>query len=341
MNRTFGRIVVIALVTCFIGACSTFKDNQQEIAARTKLVNENVPFSTSAFMAAAKKGNVKVLKLFLEAGMDINVHDNGTALTYAVYADNIDSVKFLIDNGVDVNESAYWGIPLGIASYKDYYKIAELLIQNGADVNKVSRNGMSPLLNAVLMKGRSKIVALLLKNGADPNYKQEQTKETALIISARNGYSDIVKLLIKGGSDPSYQDSGGLSALDWAMLYNHIDVAEILLENRTLVDDDDMSDVPMTLALVHKKFKFAELLIKHGVSVNGSFGEMPLIVWCAKQKNNDSVKFLVEQGANIYATDNEGSTALDYALANKDTELISFLKSAFDTKKIGKPLSPK
>jgi len=178
-----------------------------------------------------------------------------------------------------------------------------------------------------LMSERSEIVELLLKNGADPNYEQVQTKETALIIAAGKGYLEIVKLLIKGGSDTDYLDSGGLSALDWALLYNHIDVAEILLENSTLVADD-MSDVPMIVTLEHKNFKFAELLIKHGANVNGTFGEMPLIVWCAKQKKNDSVKFLVKHGANIYATDKEGSMALDYALGNKDPELIKFLKSS-------------
>ena len=53
-------------------------------------------------MLVAEKGNIKHLKLFLEAGMDVNVHDNGTALTSAVYGNNFDAVKFLINNGANI-----------------------------------------------------------------------------------------------------------------------------------------------------------------------------------------------------------------------------------------------
>jgi uncharacterized protein len=339
MKKKFARVIFATFVTCFLVACPTFEDSKQKSSVKTKLRNENIPFSASAFMAAARKGDIKILKLFLEAGMDVNIHDNGTALTYAVYVNNIDSVKFLVDNGVDVNEASYWGSPLGIASYKDHYKIADLLIKSGANVNKVSRNGMTPLLNAVLMKGRSKIVELLLKNGADPNIEQEQTKETALIIAAGKGYSDIVKLLIKAGANTNFLDMGGLSALDWALLYNHFDVGKIILENSNLVHGGDMSDVPMTVTLERKNFKFAELLVQHGANVNGNFGEMPLIVWCAKRKKNDCVKFLVKHGANIHATDKEGSTALDYALMNKDPELIKFLKDPAAADKKEQPTS--
>ena len=165
MRKNLNRMILIVFATCLLGACSTVEKMKQQEAAKAKLYSENVPYSTRAFMSAAEEGNVKHLKLFLVAGMDVNVHDNGTALTSAVYGNNFDAVKLLIDNGADINEAAYWGTPLGIAAYKDYYKIAEFLIQNGADVNQVSKNDMTPLFNAVLMSGRSKIVALLLKHG--------------------------------------------------------------------------------------------------------------------------------------------------------------------------------
>ena len=207
--KNFSKVILIILAACCFVACSTIKDTPKQGGAKAQLLNqENVPFSSLAFLSAAKKGNIKQLNLFLEAGMDVNVHNNGTALTCAVYGDHLESVKFLLENGADVNEAAYWGTPLGIASYKGYYKIAELLLKHGADVDIVSRNDMSPLFNAVLMKGRSKIVDLLLKNGADPNFKQDVTRETPLIVAAGKGNLEIVNSLIKGGSDINYLDSG-------------------------------------------------------------------------------------------------------------------------------------
>ena len=53
---------------------------------------------------------------------------------------------------------------------------------------------------------------------------------------------------------------------------------------------------------------------------------MPFIVWCAKRKFNEGVKFLLEHGADLNATDVAGNTALGYALINKDEELIKILK---------------
>ena len=119
--------------------------------------------------------------------------------------------------------------------------------------------------------------------------------------------------------------------MDWALLGEHLDVAEILLNSG--VSTRDSTDIPMIIALERKKFKFIELLFKHGADVNGKFGEMPFIVWCAKRKFNESVKFLIDHGANIEAADTAGNTALSYALENKNTELIKIIRSSIKSNK--------
>ena len=326
------KCIIIACACVILGACASKEDPKitaAKNAAKFELRDGNISFSKPAFMDAAKNGNIKAMQLFLDAGMDVNAKDNGTALTYAVYANNIKSVKFLIEHHADVNESSYWGTPLGVASYKDFYDIAELLIHNGANVNEVSRNGMTPLFNAVLLTGKKDIVKLLLENGADPNFEQTNTKETALTLAAGKGYLGIVKLLVDGGADVNYHDSGNLTPMDWALLDNHTDVARILLENGAAVSGENSSDRPMVYALERSDYVFAELLIKHGVSVNAkAFGKMPFIVWSAKRKLNEGVKFLVDHGADINAADSSGQTALDYALENKDMDLVKYLKTA-------------
>ena len=339
MKASFIKIIVIISIVGVIGACSVVNVNKQQYAARVDLAGKDIPFTTSSFMSAAKKGNAKQLQLFIDAGMDIDIHDNGTALTYAAFGNNIEAVKLLIKNGADVNEGGYWGNPLEIASYKGRYEIAEILINNGASINYVSRDGMTPLFHAVQVKENSKIVDLLLKNGADPNFIQPNTKEAVLSIAAAKGYLSIVKLLVNHGCNIFHEGVGGLTALDWALLNNHIDVAEILLKNGLVGADSNMAKLPLAIALERKQFKFAELLIKHGSNVDGTYGKLPLIVWCAKGKKNESVKFLVEHGANLFAADKNGSTALDYALQNKDTDLIKYLKEEFASSRKIKPAS--
>ena len=341
MRADLMKIISICSIVCLLGACSVMKSNKQQLTARVDLAEKDIPFTTFSFMSAAKKGDSKLLQLFIDAGMDVNIHDNGTALTYAAYGNNLDSVKLLIRNGADINEGGYWGNPLEIASFKGHYEIAETLISNGARVNYVSRDGMTPLFHAVQVKENNKIVDLLLQKGADPNFVQPNTKEAVLSIASAKGYLSIVKLLVNHGCNIFHKGVGGLTALDWALLNNHTKVAEILVKNGAISVSSNMAKVPLAIALERNNLKFAELLIKHGSDVNGSFGKMPLIVWCAKGKKNDSVKFLVEHGANLFAADNNGSTALDYALQNKDSDLIKYLKAAFSSSRKIKPASNK
>ncbi|EAX86796.1 hypothetical protein TVAG_147380 [Trichomonas vaginalis G3] len=82
----------------------------------------------------------------------------------AASKNNIEIVKLLINNGVNVNEMNENGeTPLHSAISANCFEVAEFLIKNGADVNKVNNSGNSPLQIA---KGNAKMVDLLIRNGA-------------------------------------------------------------------------------------------------------------------------------------------------------------------------------
>ena len=62
--------------------------------------------------AAAKFNNTKMLKLFLDAGADINAKEPyGTALHEAVRYVAFDAVKFLIERGANINATDQYGTP--------------------------------------------------------------------------------------------------------------------------------------------------------------------------------------------------------------------------------------
>lgn len=317
-------LVVVGMMGIVFTACVS-NDKSSKLAAKIELEKMGVPYTDKAFIDNARKGDLKVLKLFLEAGEDINIHENDTPLTAAVRENNFNTVKFLIDNGADVNRPAYWETPIGVAAYNGYVKIAEILIKHGADVNVQAEDGVTPLVNAILTN-KPEMVDLLLSNGANPNYVLPDTGESPIIIAARNGNTKMVDSLINDGANVNYLDSGSLTSLDWAMIRNHSDCAEILINKGALITEN-RSNRPMMIALFRKNFKIAQLLISKGANVNAlAYNKMPLIVWCAKNSNDEAVEFLIKQGADVRLRDAAGQGAIDYAISNKDDMMIKLLK---------------
>ena len=116
MKATIIRVFSAVLVLLMAGACSTTNSNNQS-SARQELTNKGIPFTKTSFVSAAKYGKTEDVKSFLAAGMDVNANVDGTALIAATASKDLKMVKFLIENGADVNETNYLGSALSAAVY--------------------------------------------------------------------------------------------------------------------------------------------------------------------------------------------------------------------------------
>ena len=122
----------------------------------------------------AYKGHDNIVKTFIEAGIDINLRDEGdskwTALMNAANYDNISCLQILLDKGAD------------------------------ADIRDEEDSQTALMLAA--SKNNSDIVAELLSRGANPDIKDEKKGQTALMIAAlRNKPNIVAELLMKGADD--------------------------------------------------------------------------------------------------------------------------------------------
>jgi len=133
--------------------------------------------------AAASQGNLKVVKLHLADGTDIDTAfiapgipaSGATPLHIAVLSDQREVARFLIDKGANINAPAkdeYGGTPLHWAAALGRVEIARQLIDAGANVNLRDKNGYTPLDATTYeqfseSKSRLAIAELLRKSGGE------------------------------------------------------------------------------------------------------------------------------------------------------------------------------
>lgn len=128
---------------------------------------------TDKYVTAAAKGEYGKVVSYVKKGVAIDGKNQArwTALAYACKYGHSDIVKFLVENGANVNETVNTGsTPLAVALLAGNFDIADYLVKNKADVNIPDIMGMSPLMWAV-KENNLKVSKYLVEHGAKVNAK--------------------------------------------------------------------------------------------------------------------------------------------------------------------------
>ncbi|MBB6272718.1 hypothetical protein HDF26_003175 [Pedobacter cryoconitis] len=154
-------------------------------------------FSQDIF-EAARHNDIASLAKFLKAGTKIDTADQrgSTPLIIAVYNENEEAAKFLLDNGAltDAKDKSGNTAMMG-ACFKGYLNMVELLYQYHAIINTLNLNHASALIFAATF-GQLKIAAYLLEKGADRNIRDNRDK-SALDYAINQEYQPMIDLLKK------------------------------------------------------------------------------------------------------------------------------------------------
>ncbi|MDA3823458.1 MAG: caspase family protein [Bacteroidales bacterium] len=128
-------------------------------------------------MNAATSNDIKKMENLLNNGVDVNERSGGAnALNYAVWANSIEAVHYLLDKGADVNIGMCNGwTPILLAVDNNNASMVKLLLDNGADVT-VSKKLGTPRGMAE-EKGYS-VIARMLREAEGKEYKNLYAKET-------------------------------------------------------------------------------------------------------------------------------------------------------------------
>jgi ankyrin repeat protein len=133
----------------------------------------------------------------------------------AISIENIELIKFALEQGADVNgASTSGGTPLHWAIWESSLDVVKLLVSQGADIHTIGQYGRTPLHWAV-WKGSIDMADFLISQGADVNAMGGEGK-TPLLESAQFCSVEMVEYLLSQGADVHAQDSNGKTALDRA-----------------------------------------------------------------------------------------------------------------------------
>jgi len=130
---------------------------------------------TTPLMFATQFDDIELPQKLIKAGADVNEQkggDSSFALHQATCNNNLKLVKLLIENGADVNMETNTGDSALIwAVAKENYEITKLLLENNAKINQKIMNKFEDImLNAILADKR--IAKILLDNVEDEKLKE-------------------------------------------------------------------------------------------------------------------------------------------------------------------------
>lgn len=131
-----------------------------------------MPDPSRDIIKAAKHGDLVRLEQLLEADRSLlgaRDKDGSTPLHCAIWKGHQAAVALLLEAGADVNahnENDHWGTtPLHTAAHANQAAIAQLLIDRGANLNAKDREGRTPLFHTTFHKATA-VAKLLEKHGA-------------------------------------------------------------------------------------------------------------------------------------------------------------------------------
>ncbi|XP_021891558.1 ankyrin repeat-containing protein At5g02620 [Carica papaya] len=190
-----------------------------------------------AFHIAAKQGDLKLLKIFIEADLELSVtfdSTNTTALHTAASQGHVEVVNFLLDKVSSLAAIARSNgkTALHSAARNGHLEIVKALTSKELGIaTRVDKKGQTALHMAV--KGQNVAVVDELMNSDDSLINMVDAKgNTALHIATRKGRVQIAqKLLEHSGLNPIVINKSGETALDTAEKAGQSLVAVILQEH--------------------------------------------------------------------------------------------------------------
>lgn len=293
-----------------------------------KLQARNQPYEHTLLHVAAFAGQVAIVDLLLERGLDVNARekgDNTCAMHWAAAAGHLDVVRRLADAGGDVVghgddhelEVIGWAATWDGSDDDVHRAIADFLVSRGA---------CHHIFSAIAFNLADEVRRIVAADPAALSKPQSRNEDFRLPLhfAVLRNRPEMVALLLELGADPLGKDGTGFPAAAYA---TEPDVDRSVME---LLRARGTTDLFTALAL--REWGAAERLLRENPGVvtpgGASFGVLHLM---AKRNNVAAVKWLLDHRVDpspLWAHWDADVTPLHLAIMLGHTEVVRLLLAA-------------
>ncbi len=275
---------------------------------------------------------LEVLECYLERGVSVNYRtpSGNSVLLESASSSRLENVKYFLSKGADVNAiDKYHCSPLRYASLFGDHEICKLLIDAGADIEHMDDEDNSILATALKRAKQQPqnviVVKHLIKAGVDLSKKINTY--TPLYHACKIGSYEIAKMFIDTGVDVNEPDEDENVALTAAANYPQL-IALLLSHgaNPKPFNKNMYNSTPLIMASKFGNVASMKLLIEAGGDINDKTID-PIIFEAVKWGKIDMVAFLIEQGADLSLTAEDGKTIKDYITDRTGKEIEKMIAS--------------
>ncbi|KAH7178845.1 hypothetical protein DER46DRAFT_633448 [Fusarium sp. MPI-SDFR-AT-0072] len=241
-------------------------------------------------------------------------------LTSGLY-DGVDITERLVPNK-DVGVG--FRTPLSWACENGYLGIARVLVERDAQPLNTGGGGYPPLMLAS-KNGHTDIARWLFSRGT--NINERYKNESAIWLAISNGHAETVEFLLNVGADPNTCGVKDEPVLYLAAEKGDEKAMKLLLERGASVKAKDRwLETPLHVAAQKKgSVAIMEALLSYGAEIDArdDRGRTPLIL-ALIYASIDEIGFLIGQGADVTAQDEEDETCLHQAMKRGNATLEIF-----------------
>ncbi len=295
---------------------------------------KNANGETPLFSAVKADSAITVrsmLSASAERRADINARDflGNTALHACIRWSAANAARALIDYDARTNgkklinaHNLAGKTPLHEASRAGNVEFIRTLVMSGADINAIDETGKTALTDAIQMN-QTDAVRELLERNASP-VMQDMYGRNAFHEAVEYSSVELITLLRSAGGNPMARDSFGKTPLSLSFKKSPETVLAVLGNDTNLVDSD--GNTPLHIAVSeHGSTEMLSSLIADGYPVNNRNRTGSTALLLAVQSGSpENARVLLAAGADPYATDNSGESAVSIALT-KNSALVEVM----------------